>query len=111
MNQILNRWKDYVCTIQNLETDVSFINHRIQPTTSNNQTDVEISPLSYNEICSLINQLKSNKAGGTNNIIPELIKQSGRTPKQRIYKLILMIWEKEQFPNQWKEGRKNLPVV
>ena len=24
--------------------------------------------------------------------------------KQRIYKLILMIWEKEQLPNEWKEG-------
>ena len=49
-------------------------------------------------------KLKSNKAGGTDNIIPELVKQGGRTLKQRIYKLILMIWEKEQLPNEWKEG-------
>ena len=48
--------------------------------------------------------MKSNKAGGTNNIIPELIKQGGRTLKQRICKLILMIWEKVQLPNQRKEG-------
>ena len=71
---------------------------------SQNQTDVEISPPSYNEVCSIINKLKSNKAGGTDNILPELIKQGGRTLKQRIYQLILMIWEKEQLPNQWKEG-------
>jgi hypothetical protein len=101
-NQILNRWKDYFCTILNLDIDDSFSNHRIQPTTD--QTDVEISPPSYNEVCSIINKWKSNKAGGTDNIIPELIKQGGRTLKQRIYKLILMIWEKDQLPNQWKEG-------
>ena len=105
VNQILNRWKDYFfCTILNLDIDDSFSNHRIQPITSDNQTDVEISPPSYNEVCSIINKLKSNKAGGTDNIIPEVIKQGGRTLKQRIYELISMIWEKEQLPNQWKEG-------
>ena len=103
-NQILNRWKDYFCTILNLDIDDSISNYRIQPTISDNQTDVEISPPSYNEVCSIIHKLKSNKAGGTDNIIPELIKQGGRTLKQRIYKCTLMIWEKEQLPNQWKEG-------
>jgi len=104
MNQILNRWKDYFCTILKLDIDDSFINRRIQPTTSDYQTDVEISPLSYNEVCSIINKLKSNKTGGTDNVIPTLSNQGGRTLKGRIYKLMLMIWEKEQFPNQWKEG-------
>ena len=104
MNQILNRWKDYFCTILKLDIDDSFINRRIQPTTSDYQTDVEISPLSYNEVCSIINKLKSNKTGGTDNVIPTLSNQGGRTLKGRIYKLMLMIWEIEQFRNQWKEG-------
>ena len=102
MNHILNRWKDYFSTILNLDTDDTLSNHRIQPTACNNQTDGEVPPPSY-EICSIINKLKSNKAEGTDNIIPKLVKQGGRTLKQRIYKLILMIWEKEQ-PNKWKEG-------
>jgi len=101
---ILNRWKDYFSTILNLDTDDSLSSHRMQLTTSDNQTDGEIPPPTYNEVCSIINKLKSNKAGGTDNIIPELVKQEGRTLKQRIYKLILMIWEKEHLPNQWKEG-------
>jgi len=42
MNQILNRWKNYFFTILNLDLDVSFSKHRVQPTTSDNQTDVEI---------------------------------------------------------------------
>jgi hypothetical protein len=40
-------------------------------------TDVKTSPPSYNEVRSIINKLKSNKAGGTDNIISELIKQGG----------------------------------
>jgi hypothetical protein len=114
-NQILNRWKDYFSTILNLDTDNSLSNHKIQSTIRSNQTDGEVPPPSYNEVCSIINKLKSNKAGGTDNIIPELVKQGGRTPKQRLHKLILMIWEKEQLANQKKEGRKerrnNLPGV
>ena len=103
MNQILNRWKNYFRTILNLHTDNSFSNHRVQPITSDKKTKVEIQPPSYNEVCSITNKLKSNKAGGTDNIIPELGKEGGRTLKQRLYKLILLIWEKEQMPNQWKE--------
>jgi hypothetical protein len=48
--------------------------------------------------------LKSKKAGGTDNIIPELIKHGGKTLKQRIYNLITMIWEKGQLHSEWNEG-------
>jgi hypothetical protein len=48
--------------------------------------------------------LKNEKGGGTDNIIPELIKYGGRVLKQRIYGLITMIWEEEQLPSQRYEG-------
>ena len=83
-NHILNRWKDYFRTILNLDTDNSLSNHRIQPITSDNQTEVEIQPPSYNEVCSIINKLKSNKAGGTDNIIPELVKQGGKNSETKV---------------------------
>jgi len=35
---------------------------------------------------------------------PELLKQGGRTLKQKLYKLILMIWNNEQLPQQRNEG-------
>jgi len=61
MNQILNRWKDYFCTILNLVIDGSFCKYRMQPTRSDIQTDVEISPMSYSGVCSMINKLEITK--------------------------------------------------
>jgi hypothetical protein len=55
-------------------------------------------------VCSIINKLKNGKAGGTDNIIPKLIKYGRRVLKQRIHKLIVKIWEEEQLPSQWNEG-------
>jgi sorting nexin-29 len=52
----------------------------------------------------LINNLKLNKAAGSDNISPELLKQGGRTLKQKLYKLIIMIWNNEQVTQQWNEG-------
>jgi len=103
MDKILNRWKEYFSIILNSDLDELSSSYRIQ-ITADTRTDTEILSPSYNEVCSIINKLKSNKAGGTNNIIPELIKQGGRTLKQRIHKLITMICEEEQLHNQWNEG-------
>jgi len=105
------RWKDYFSTILNVDTDDSLSNHRIQLTLWDKQTDGEVPPPSYIEVCSIINKMKSDKAGETDNIIPELVNQGGRTLKRRIYKLTLIMLEKEQLPNQWKEGRNNMPGV
>jgi sorting nexin-29 len=48
--------------------------------------------------------LKINKAAASNNISPELLKHGGRTLKQNLYKLILMIQNNQQLPQQWNEG-------
>jgi len=54
----------------------------------------------YNEICTIINKLKSNKAAGIDNVTTEFIKSGGRTSKQKPYTLILKIWDKEQLLTQ-----------
>jgi hypothetical protein len=55
-------------------------------------------------MCTIVNQLKSNKAAGTDNIPPDLIKNVGRTFKQKLYKLFLKVWDRELLPTQWNEG-------
>ena len=57
-----------------------------------------------NEICTIINKLKTNKAAGTDNIMGELVKYGGRTLKQKIHKLIRNIWDLETLPAQQNEG-------
>jgi len=96
--------KEYLSTILNSVLGELSNNYRTQITTTDIRTDREILPPSYNEVCSITNKLKTNKAGGTDNIMPELIKQGGKTLKQRIHKLMTIIWEEEQLPNQWNEG-------
>jgi hypothetical protein len=58
----------------------------------------------YNEICSIINKLKTNKAARTDNIQWELIKHGGRTLRQKIHRLIHNIWITETLPAQWNEA-------
>jgi hypothetical protein len=57
----------------------------------------------YNEVCTIINKVKFNKAAGSDNIPPELIKYRGRTLKHKVHKSLLNIWDKEHLPTQWNE--------
>jgi hypothetical protein len=105
MGQILNRWKGYFCTVLTTEKEGLSDNQKTQPAHPDNQLGIEILAPSFNEVCFIIiNKLKNGKAGGTDNIIPELIKYGGRVLKQRIHKLIVKIWEEEQLSSQWNKG-------
>jgi hypothetical protein len=52
----------------------------------------------------VIEKLKSNKSLNTEQIPAELIKAGGRTIHGEIHKLIISIWNKEEFPEEWKES-------
>ena len=69
------RWKEYFYNIFNpkeaLSTCVSI--------TMRLNKNYEVSSSMYNEICTIINKLKSNKAAGIDNIPPEFIKSEGKT--------------------------------
>ena len=73
----------------------------MEPGNHNHQV---VPPPSFNEICYVINNLKINKAAGSDNICPELIKYGGRTLKQKLHNLIIKIWNEEQLALHWKEG-------
>jgi sorting nexin-29 len=59
-------------------------------------------PPSQEEIVSAIQNLKNNKAPGTNGIHSELTKKGGPELIRRTHQLIGGIWEKEEIPMQWK---------
>jgi hypothetical protein len=74
MGQILNRWKEYFCTLLNTEKEGLSDNQKTQSKHPDNQLGIEILAPSFNEVCSTTNKLKNGKAEGRDNIIPELIK-------------------------------------
>ena len=51
-----------------------------------------------------IEKLKSHKSPGIDQIPAELIKAGGTTIRGVIYKLIIVIWNKEELPGEWKES-------
>jgi hypothetical protein len=56
------------------------------------------------EIVVAIIKLKRYKASGSDQIPAELIQAGGKTLYSETYKLILLIWNKEELPHQWKES-------
>ena len=48
--------------------------------------------------------MKSNKATGPDEILPEFIKNGGLTLKQKIYQLMVKLWKQEKIPWEWSEG-------
>jgi hypothetical protein len=49
-------------------------------------------------------KIKRHKAPGIDLIPAELIKSRGRTIRCEIHKLINSVWNKEDFPEEWKES-------
>jgi hypothetical protein len=48
--------------------------------------------------------LKRYKAPGSDQIPAELIQAGGETLRSEIHKLSMLIWNKEELPDQWKES-------
>jgi len=60
--------------------------------------------LSAFEVELSIEKLKSCKSPGNDQIPAELINAKGRTIRYDINKLTISIWNKEKFPEGWKES-------
>ena len=56
------------------------------------------------EVEMAVEKLKSHKSPGTDQIPAELIKAGGRTIRYEIHKLIISIWNSEEFPKEWNES-------
>jgi hypothetical protein len=55
------------------------------------------------EFTLVIEELKSHKSPGIDQILAELIKAVGRKIFYDSHKLIISIWKKEELPVEWKE--------
>ena len=96
--EVLNRWKEYFQILFGINKIAEIQIPKMR------DVGIQIPPPSYNELCYIINNLKTNKAPGSDNIVPELIKYGGRTLKQELHVLMMKIWNEERLPEQWSEG-------
>jgi hypothetical protein len=94
---ILLRWQQYFqCLLENeLQT---------QEKNENIEELEDIDKPTYEEMSEVISKMKNGKAPGIDNITLELIKNGGTEILQRIFKLLLQIWDQERMPEEWEIG-------
>jgi hypothetical protein len=96
--KILFRWKNYFCQLLNVQgpggirqTEI----HTAEPFVPGpNAAEVEVA----------LRKMKTYKAPGSDQISAELVQAGGGTLHSEIHKLIMLIWNKEELPHQWKES-------
>ena len=99
---ILLRWQQYFqCLLENeLETQ------EIDEKENENIEELEdIDKPTYEEIIEVIRKMKNGKTPGIDNITVELIKKGGPPELlQRIFDLLLEIWDQERMLEEWEIG-------
>ena len=56
----------------------------------------------YEEMIEVISKMKNGKAPGIDNITVDLITNGGTELLQRIFDLLLQIWDQERMPEEWE---------
>jgi hypothetical protein len=71
---------------------------------SNIEELADIDKPTYEEMIEVIINMKNGKAPGIDNITMELIKNGGPELLQRIFELLMQIWDQERMPEEWEIG-------
>ncbi|PNF28089.1 hypothetical protein B7P43_G12263 [Cryptotermes secundus] len=97
-HNILNRWRNYFSQLLNVHR-VSAVRH-IEIHTA----ELTVPDLRPFEVESAIENLKSYKSPGSDQISAELTQAGGEILRSKIHKLITSIWNMEELPDQWTES-------
>ena len=94
--QILERWQQYFKVLLNTG-NVKIQNMEVYEGAASN---LELEKPTYDEINEIIKNMKSNKAAGLDDILPEFIKNGGFILKQKLHQLLLKIWKQKKMPGE-----------
>jgi hypothetical protein len=97
-HKIVNRWMNYFGQLLNVHQVGGIRQTEIQT------AEPFVPEPSISDIEVAIGKLKSYKSPGGDQIPAELIQAGGETLHSEIHKLIMLIWNKEELPHQWKES-------
>ena len=89
----MGRWHDYgkgLFSFDKCDNEIEFPKDNQEP-----------EPL-FDEVCSAIDQLKTGKAPGLDNVPGELLKFSDDSSKKALHSLCCRIWSSGAWPSEWK---------
>ena len=95
----LDRWKEYFQILLN-GTPVEAPPHIEE----GNDLNINLEPITKEEIEEAIRKLKYGKAPGPDSIPSEALKAHPATSTDILHDLLGNIWEKEEVPDEWREG-------
>nr|XP_014354063.1 PREDICTED: RNA-directed DNA polymerase from mobile element jockey-like [Latimeria chalumnae] len=90
------RWKEHYQKLLNLESTVT--DDTIESIPQYPVREALASPPTFEEVCEAIRQMKNNKAPGPDGIPAEVFKVGGETMTNKLYTLLLKIWNTEEIP-------------
>ena len=93
----LLRWQQYFQFLLENELQTQEKNENIEELE-------DIDKPSYEEMIDVISKMKNGKAPGIDNITAELIKNGRPELLQRIFDLLLQVWDQERMPEEWEIG-------
>ena len=94
---IMTRWRNYFSQLLNVHGVKDVRQAEIHT------TEPLLPETSAFEVELAIEEIKSNKSPGIDQIPAELIKAGVRTICYVIHKLIISMWNKEELPEEWKD--------
>ena len=94
----LERWKEHFSELLTCKpANAPFIEE-------GEDLDVHLGPISKAEIIQAISKIKTGKAPGPDNILPEVLKAEATVAAKILMDLFQEVWEKEEVPKDWKKG-------
>ncbi|CAG9838527.1 unnamed protein product [Diabrotica balteata] len=101
--EIVERWKEYFRNLLNIESETEEADIKFH------SADIEIPAATLEEVKNAIASLKDHKPPGNDDINGELLKKGGNLLHQKLYNIILRVWQQQKMPREWN-GSVIIPI-
>ena len=98
------RWKEHFQSVLNCPEPDTVFDKEHFCNRSATQLDVNMDPISEEEINKAIQRLKNGKAAGADGVSAELLKSGGQVVVEKLTNLCNEVWYKQTVPQDWKNG-------
>lgn len=103
-DQQRSRWRQYFEELLNGQGDATNETEAVVEDNANTNRRIRTGIPTKSEIVEAIKKLKNNKAPGTDDIAPELLKANPLMSANALHEHIATAWNNEEFNDEWKEG-------